>query len=402
MTLTNLGVNSPTEADHPVPLSAGQFQYSFDAASGVSRLTWSLDQFAGTNSSLPDGYYQLTLDSSLISDVYGNALDGDGNGSSGGAYVLQFYRLQGDVDGNMHVDSADVNAVNAANGSSSSSTTWNANADLDRDGRVTVRDRLLVAKANGNSIVPPTAQVPVLPSDLNSNGVVDAADYVLWRKNQGHVSQPAYSAGDATGDGAVDNSDYAAWRQNFGRTQAGQETAPGVQLETAAIGSALMSEQDSVFTAGASMVADIASPTVDEGSASIKTPAQSSSPPLVARTVQLGTSASQLIESDIQPAVLASTGPLIRSTLAFTGTMTTNVLPRDLALNGLIDRADAGPMQFGEADRDNWDLHEQITDKAFEQDRFLEYSLSEGDFDSMDFTCIGTKFGKKLPFVKVT
>jgi len=43
---------------------------------------------------------------------------------------------------------------------------------------------------------------PELPGDYNQNGVVDAADYVLWRKN------PAGFGGDPAG--------YNDWRDNFG------------------------------------------------------------------------------------------------------------------------------------------------------------------------------------------
>jgi hypothetical protein len=65
-----------------------------------------------------------------------------------------------------------------------------------------------------------TVVVPPLPTDYNRNSVVDAADYVVWRKTFG---QPvlAYSGGDGTGDGAVDQSDFNAWRSTFGATAPG-------------------------------------------------------------------------------------------------------------------------------------------------------------------------------------
>ena len=55
---------------------------------------------------------------------------------------------------------------------------------------------------------------PVL-GDYNKNGVVDAADYVLWRKGD--------IAADGTGpsgtpDGTVDGLDYNFWRARFGNT----------------------------------------------------------------------------------------------------------------------------------------------------------------------------------------
>ncbi len=53
-----------------------------------------------------------------------------------------------------------------------------------------------------------------VPGDYNDNGVVDAADYVLWRKGgplQFEVDTP----------GSVDAADYTAWRTRFGNTTAG-------------------------------------------------------------------------------------------------------------------------------------------------------------------------------------
>ncbi|HEX4415706.1 MAG TPA: family 16 glycosylhydrolase, partial [Lacipirellulaceae bacterium] len=52
--------------------------------------------------------------------------------------------------------------------------------------------------------------------DYNGDGVVDAADYVAWRKNVGQtgVGLPA----DGSGNGAVGPSDYDTWRANFGNS----------------------------------------------------------------------------------------------------------------------------------------------------------------------------------------
>ena len=44
---------------------------------------------------------------------------------------------------------------------------------------------------------------PTIPGDFNLDGTVDAADYVVWRKNPGGVYTPA---------------DYTTWRTNFGQT----------------------------------------------------------------------------------------------------------------------------------------------------------------------------------------
>jgi hypothetical protein len=50
-----------------------------------------------------------------------------------------------------------------------------------------------------------------VPGDYNGNGVVDAADYVLWRNNgplQNEVDTP----------GTVNAADYTAWKARFGNT----------------------------------------------------------------------------------------------------------------------------------------------------------------------------------------
>jgi hypothetical protein len=55
------------------------------------------------------------------------------------------------------------------------------------------------------------ANPPIVPGDYNGNGVVDAPDYVLWRKGgplQNEVDNP----------GIVDVGDFTAWRGLFGNT----------------------------------------------------------------------------------------------------------------------------------------------------------------------------------------
>jgi T5SS/PEP-CTERM-associated repeat protein len=53
-----------------------------------------------------------------------------------------------------------------------------------------------------------------VPGDYNTNGVVDAADYVVWRKaNNSNITLP----NDST-PGSVNSSDYTVWRSHFGQT----------------------------------------------------------------------------------------------------------------------------------------------------------------------------------------
>jgi hypothetical protein len=60
--------------------------------------------------------------------------------------------------------------------------------------------------------------VAVLPqpnADVNSDGAVDAADNVIWRKNNGQTVPPG-TLGDADGNGRVNDDDYQVWRAQFG------------------------------------------------------------------------------------------------------------------------------------------------------------------------------------------
>lgn len=63
------------------------------------------------------------------------------------------------------------------------------------------------------------ASVPEpLPGDYNRNGVVDAADYVVWRKGLGTI----YTA-----------TDYDTWRDNFGQTAGGSAMSNEIVPEPA-------------------------------------------------------------------------------------------------------------------------------------------------------------------------
>lgn len=67
----------------------------------------------------------------------------------------------------------------------------------------------------------------VLPGDYNEDGLVDAADYTVWRD---HLGQSVLLAGDTT-PGEVTQEDYDVWKSNFGATAAPTfGTSSGSQL----------------------------------------------------------------------------------------------------------------------------------------------------------------------------
>jgi hypothetical protein len=58
----------------------------------------------------------------------------------------------------------------------------------------------------------------IFRSDFNGDGVVDAADYTVWRDSLGATGLEPYTFGDADGDGTVTEADFAVWRRQFGET----------------------------------------------------------------------------------------------------------------------------------------------------------------------------------------
>jgi Putative amidase domain/Dockerin type I domain len=61
----------------------------------------------------------------------------------------------------------------------------------------------------------PTSLTTFLAGDYNHDGVVDSADYTLWRDSVGQTGVGL--AADGNGDGTVDATDYSTWTANFGR-----------------------------------------------------------------------------------------------------------------------------------------------------------------------------------------
>jgi hypothetical protein len=60
---------------------------------------------------------------------------------------------------------------------------------------------------------------PVLVGDYNTNGTVDAADYVVWRKTLGQVGGPLPA--DGNNNGQIDSGDLTVWRAHFGQPPGG-------------------------------------------------------------------------------------------------------------------------------------------------------------------------------------
>jgi hypothetical protein len=61
-----------------------------------------------------------------------------------------------------------------------------------------------------------TPAVAVPTGDYNHNNVVDAGDYVIWRRTLGQSASPFGSGADGSSNGTIDSDDYTFWRARFG------------------------------------------------------------------------------------------------------------------------------------------------------------------------------------------
>jgi hypothetical protein len=100
-------------------------------------------------------------------------------------------------------------------------------------GQMTAASGTLTGKlANGDSInttffVAGAGKVilhTLIPGDVNSDGLVDVADYNIWAANVGKTDA-GWSQGDLNGDGLVDVADYNIWAANVGKTAGTPEPA---------------------------------------------------------------------------------------------------------------------------------------------------------------------------------
>jgi hypothetical protein len=75
-------------------------------------------------------------------------------------------------------------------------------------------------------LIEASAAPPGLNGDYNDDGTVDAADYVVFRKNEGTTNT---LPNDPTG-GTIGAAQYGTWRANFGMTTGGSATAGGTAI----------------------------------------------------------------------------------------------------------------------------------------------------------------------------
>ena len=97
----------------------------------------------------------------------------------------------------------------------SSQTTSGGFANLSSSGRVLIEGGGSLLVTISNTQVSLSDFLSDLAGDYNNDGVVDAADYVVWRHS---LSNNAPLKNETATLGTVDQADYDAWRSHFGAT----------------------------------------------------------------------------------------------------------------------------------------------------------------------------------------
>jgi hypothetical protein len=89
-----------------------------------------------------------------------------------------------------------------------------------------------LALANGQTLY----SVPIAPGDYNSDGLVDAADYTLWR----NALETNDLRADGNGDLVIDEADYTIWKTTYGTTYSlGSGGLPSLAVPEPASGTTL-------------------------------------------------------------------------------------------------------------------------------------------------------------------
>jgi hypothetical protein len=130
--LTRLGPGGPT----------GDVTLTVDLSTSTATRTIARLTFGGgltESGSLMDGSYRLTILSVQVTG-FGQSLDGDGNGSPGGDFTLDLFRLFGDVNGDRAVNGLDLTAFRNAFGTVSTDATYVSFLDFNGDGAINGTD----------------------------------------------------------------------------------------------------------------------------------------------------------------------------------------------------------------------------------------------------------------------
>ncbi len=206
MTLINLGVNADVDADAFVAIEPGMLH--FDPSTHV--LTVSFGR------SLADGWYEFRLNPAGITGPGGLQLSSDGTGP------YRFHRLLGDLSADQVVNVQDVARLRQSMG-----TVYNANSDVNGDGRIDGADVEAITGHLGATVVAPLR----MRGDLTGDGAVNVLDVARLRRANAGIPG---SDGDVNGDGRVNAADADQLMRALGVCVAPSAGASGKPIHIAA------------------------------------------------------------------------------------------------------------------------------------------------------------------------
>ena len=221
---TNLALNRPTTSSTPLPVPVGGGPTGAELGNdgNIAGHFWLESVFLGDNSSgapftgpYGNGQFWQTQLAQPSAISYVNLFARSDDFTQNGPVRVSIVG----ADGTTIVASADVDlSVLDWNLSRYDFTQVFAGNPVGSYVRVEALDTTKVLTLAEVEVFGPPAVVVGVPGDYNSNGIVDGADYVVWRKHNGQTGGATAAQGDGTGDGNVNAADYSYWRTRFGNT----------------------------------------------------------------------------------------------------------------------------------------------------------------------------------------
>jgi uncharacterized secreted protein with C-terminal beta-propeller domain len=174
------------------------FTYDADTATAV----WTLAEPIGADTIS----VRLRGTEASVSDMSGSPLDGDGDGTAGGTFAIEYATLPGDVDRDGHVDGADLALARMHAESALGDPDYSLEFDLDANGRIDAADLAAIQQRAGTTM---PDYVPPISGDANQDGQFDSADLilVLARGKYRSGEYATWEDGDWNRDGLFDEGD---------------------------------------------------------------------------------------------------------------------------------------------------------------------------------------------------
>lgn len=114
-------------------------------------------------------------------------------------------------------------------------------------------------------------QVQMLAGDYNQNGIVDQADYIVWRKTTGSTVEP-FSGADGDGDGTVDEDDLGVWRAHYGMSAGGAGSGSSATLAAVPVAAPSSTASGAVVLQSASLTEEAPAPAANVVEVDVPTP----------------------------------------------------------------------------------------------------------------------------------